>query len=299
MRTYTPAPSVALALALGLAFLGLGGSALGQTKGTGKKRSGKPAAVAATAAAAAPVMDGKAAKAVVEKLVSRDATQVVDGLAVATAAGAAGAPVAPAIETILSRGSTLPIAKAAIEALGAIGVSSSSAVLRPYLHHRAPELRRAAARAIGSTRGPEALAAFKDGLRSIDGQVRGFSATGLGTLGAPEALPELFLALDRNVSEAAASIGQLCSGADCNKFIARLGKEPFDVMTSGLDPILFRSPPFSDEVLVRLIGDIRELGTPEAGRYLADVLSRFPASGSKRVRQSLDSAVSSLPGGGK
>jgi HEAT repeat protein len=295
MRTSTPAPPFALTLALALAFLGLEGSALGQAKGTGKKRSSKPAA-----AAAAPTgMDAKAAKGVVEKLVSRDATQVVDGLTAAGAAGAAGAPVAPAIETILSRGSTLPIAKAAIEALGAIGVSSSSAVLRPYLRHRVPELRRAAARALGSTRGPEALAAFKEGLRSIDGQVRGFSATGLGTLGTAEALPELFLALDRGVSEAAASIGQLCSGAECNKFIARLGKEPFDVMTSGIDPILFRSPPFSDEVLIRLIGDIRELGTPEAGRYLADVLSRFPASGSKRVRQSLDSAISSLPGGGK
>jgi hypothetical protein len=294
MRTYASAPSVALALALGLTLLGFEGSALGQAKGRGKKGSGKPAAAAAPSG-----MDARAAKAVVEKLVSPDATQVVDGLAAATAAGASGAPVAPAIESILSRGSTIAVSKAAIEALGAIGVSSSSAVLRPYLRHRTPELRRAAARALGSTRGPEAVAAFKEGLRSIDSQVRGFSAIGLGNLGATEALPELFLALDRNVSEAAAAIGQLCAGAECDKFIARLGKEPFDVMTSGIDPILFRSPPFSDEVLIRIVGDIRELGTPEAARYLADVLGRFPASGSKRVRQLIDSAVSALPGGGK
>jgi HEAT repeat protein len=244
-------------------------------------------------------MDPKSAKAVVEKLASADATEVIDGLAAASAAGPSGTPVAPPIEALLRRGATMPVTKAALEALGAIGARSSSAAIRPYLHHRSADLRRAAARALGSTRGPEALAAFKEGLRSNDGQVRGFSATGLGTLGASEALPDLFLALDRNVGEAAASIGQLCGGADCDKFLSRLGKEPFDVMTSGIDPILFRIPPLPDEKLIKLVGDIRELGTPEAGRYLADVLNRWPATGSKRVRQSLESAVSSLPGGGR
>jgi HEAT repeat protein len=294
MRTYVPARSFTLALALGLALLGLGGAALGQAKGQGKKARGKPAAAAAPA-----VMDPRSAKAVVEKLASADAAQVIDGLTAASSAGPAGAPVAPPIEAILRRGATIPVTKAAIEALGAVGARSSSAALRPYLHHRTPDIRRAAARALGSTRGPDALAAFKEGLRSIDGQIRGFSASGLGSLGASEALPELFLALDRNVSEAAASIGQLCAGAECDKFTGRLGKEPFDVMTSGIDPILFRSPPLPDEKLIKLIGDLRELGTPEAGKYLAGVLDRWPATGSKRVRQSLESAVGSLPGGGK
>lgn len=294
MRTYVPAPSVTFALALGLALLGLGGNALGEAKDRGKKAGGKPAA-----AAAPPVLDARSARAALEKLASADAAQVIEGLAAATAAGPAGAPMAPPIEAILRRGATVPVAKAAIEALGAIGARSSSAALRPYLRHRSPELRRAAARALGSTKGPEALTAFKEGLRSTDGQVRGFSATGLGNIGASEALPELFLALDRNVSEAASSIGQLCTGAACDKFLGRLGKEPFDVMTSGIDPILFRSPPFPEEKLIKLIGDIRELGTPEAGKYLADVLGRWPATGAKRVRHALDSAVSSLPGGGK
>jgi HEAT repeat protein len=253
----------------------------------------------APAAAADPVLDEKLAQAVVAKLASNDAGEVLEGLTAAQAGGAVGAPLAPAIEGLLTRGTTLPLARAAIEALGAIGAPTSSAALRPYVRHRVPELRRAAARALGSTRGPEALAAFREGLRSPDGQVRGFSATGLGNLWAADALPDLFLALDHNVTEAAASIGLLCTVETCEKFLARLGSIPLDVMTSGIDPIFFRPKPFPDEKLVDVIGRLRELGSPEAGKYLADVLARWPAAGSKRVKQALESAVSSLPVGGK
>lgn len=253
----------------------------------------------APTAAAEPVLDEKLAQAVVAKLASNDAGDVLEGLIAAQAGGAVGAPLAPAIEGLLTRGTTLPLARAAIEALGAIGAASSSAALRPYVRHRVPELRRAAARALGSTRGPEALAAFREGLRSPDGQVRGFSATGLGNLWAVDALPDLFLALDHNVTEAASSIGLLCTVETCEKFLARLGSIPLDVMTSGIDPIFFRPKPFPDEKLVDVIGRLRELGSPEAGKYLADVLGRWPAAGSKRVKQALESAVSSLPVGGK
>ncbi len=250
-------------------------------------------------ASAAPVLDVKLSQLVVAKLASNEATDVLEGLTAAAAGGQIAAPLAPAIEGLLTRGTTLPLAKAAIEALGAIGAPSSSAVLRSYVRHRVPELRRAAARALGSTRGPEALAAFRDGLRSPDGQVRGFSATGLGNLWAADALPDLFLALDHNVTEAASSIGLLCTVETCEKFLARLGTLPLDVMTSGIDPIFFRPRPFPDDKLVDVIGRLRELGSLEAGKYLADVLGRWPAGGSKRVKQALESAVASLPVGAK
>lgn len=261
--------------------------------------AGKGQAKGKAKVAAEPVLDEKLAQAVVAKLASNDATQVLEGLTAAQAGGAVAAPLAPAIEALLVRGTTLPLAKAAIETLGAIGAASSSAALRPYVRHRVPELRRAAARALGSTRGPEALAAFRDGLRSPDAQVRGFSATGLGNLWAAEALPDLFLALDHNVTEAASSIGLLCTVETCEKFLARLGTLPLDVMTSGIDPMFFRPKPFPEEKLVDLVGRLRELGSPEAGRYLADVLGRWPVAGSKRVKQSLESAIASLPVGGR
>jgi HEAT repeat protein len=281
--------TLSFAAAALLAFLAADSPAIAAGKGKGK----------IVKLDAPPVMDDKQAKAIVAKISSADAAEVLDGLAAAGAAGSAGAPLAPPIEGLLQRGATLPVAKAAIEALGAIGAASSSAVLRPYMRHRVPDLRRAAARALGSTRGPEAVEAYREGLRSPDGQVRGFSATGLGNLWAADALPDLFTALDRNVSEAAASIGLLCTAETCPKLLAKLGSIPLDVMTSGIDPILFRSRPFPDETLIDLIGRVRELGSPDAGKYLADVLSRWPAAGSKRVKEALESAVASLPTGGK
>lgn len=275
-----------------LALLLCAGSGSAQPKGKpGGGKGGKPGS-----GPTAPAFD---AKAVGDKLASKDPSAVAEGLALAKAGGAAAAAVAAPIEDLLRRGASQAVTKAAIEALGAIGSTSSSAVLRSYLRHRAPEVRRSAVRALGSTKGPEAVAAFKEGLRMDDGMVRGFSATGLGNLGAGDALGDLFLALDHNVTEAAAAIGQLCAPADCEKFAGKTGKIGFDVMTSGFDPILFRTPSLPEEALIKLVGRLRELGTPEAARYLADVKERWPAGGSRKVKQALESAVTSIPGGGK
>lgn len=236
------------------------------------------------------------AKPLIDKIVSGDAARMVEGIAGAQAAGARAAEVAPSIEELLKRGASTAIVKGAIEALGAIGQASSSAAIRPYLRHRTQDLRRAAAKALVATKGPDAIAAFKEGLRSSDAGVRGYSAQGLGNLGATDALPELFLALDRNVSEAAAAIGQLCRPDECRAFAKKLGKVPFDVMTFGFDAILLRASPLPDDVLLETVGKIRELGTPEAGKYLVTVQGNWPKSGSAKVKQAIDTAIPSIPG---
>jgi HEAT repeat protein len=235
-------------------------------------------------------------KAMVQKIGSADPAQIAAGLAEAKDAADQAKGAAPAIEALLARGTTIPLAQAGIEALGAIRQSSSSAVIAPYLSHRSSDLRRAAVRALADTRGPAAIEAFRAGLRSSDGMVRGFSATGLGNLGAREALADLFTALERNVTESAAAIGQLCQGEECKKFAGYLGKVGFDVMTSGFDLILFRDKPLPEKDQLNLVGLIRELGTPEAGQYLADVQGRWPTHYSQKVKQAIDQAVSSIPG---
>lgn len=252
-------------------------------------------ALAAPPAAAAPAakLDAKA----LETALGAEAeAAVVEALGTLKQAGAAGAPLAPAVERLLERGTTVNIGKAAMDALGAIGKPSSSAALRPYVRHRTPELRRAAVRNLAKTKGPEAITAFREGLRSEDGMVRGFSAAGLGALGAKEATAELFLALDRGVVEAAGAAGQLCAGADCQKLTRYLGKLPFEVMTSGLDAILFRAPPLDEALLLEVVTAVRELATPEAGKYLADVAARWPATGSAKVKNALEQAVAMIPG---
>ena len=88
------------------------------------------------------------------------------------------------------------------------------------------ELRRAAVKALLKTKGPAAVKALRHALSDSDPMVRGIAATGLGTLKAKDAVPDLFVALDRKIAEAAASIGQLCAPSECEQLAGKLGRSP-------------------------------------------------------------------------
>jgi HEAT repeat protein len=139
---------------------------------------------------------------------------------------------------------------------------------------------------------------MKHALSDSDAVVRGTAASGLGALKAKDAVPELFVALDHRVNEAAASIGQLCTVEQCEQLAAKLGRVPFDVVTSGLDQVLFRpAADVNDDAKVKIIGRIREQGTLEGNKFLKDVQKRWPAGSSPRVRQAIDQAVMATAGG--
>jgi hypothetical protein len=198
---------------------------------------------------------------------------------------------------LLKQGLTPSLTLAAIETLGDTENEGASEVLAWYSRHRDVGLRRAAVQALAKTRGIAAIHALRSALSDPDPGVRGLSATGLGGIKAREAVPELFLALDHRIAEAAASIGQLCDPGECDKLTSKLGSVPFDVMTGGLDEVLFRgTTEVSDDLKVKIVGRVRELGTAEANRFLKDVQAKWPASWSQRVRQSIDQAVIATTG---
>lgn len=232
------------------------------------------------------------------ELESGDEARMLAALERVAEAREAAKALTPDVEALLRRGASAKVVGAALTAAGALRQESSSAAVAPYLRHRDEGLRRGAARALVKTGGAAAVKALRAALRSPDAGVRGVAASGLGALGAREALPDLFTALDRRVDEAATSVGQLCEPEECEKFAARLGKLPFDVMTSGFDQILFRAPDkMSDDAKLRIVGRLRELGTAEAGKFLADVAGRWPAGWSKHVKQAIDAAVKATGGG--
>jgi hypothetical protein len=143
-----------------------------------------------------------------------------------------------------------------------------------------------------------ATQALRHALSDGDPMVRGVAATGLGTLKAKDAVPDLFAALDRRVAEAAASIGQICAAQECDQLAGKLGRLPFDVVTGGLEQVLFRpQAEINDDEKVKIIGKVRELGTSQANTFLRDVQQRWPQGWSPRVRQSLDQGVLATSGG--
>lgn len=199
---------------------------------------------------------------------------------------------APVVSEVLAGGSSPKVLEEAMKTAGKLKAESLSAALAPYVQHRSEELRRAAARTLVRTRGPAATSALVLALRSGDAAVRGTAATGLGTLGAKEALPDLFRAFDHGVAEAGASIGQLCAPEECTRFEERTGKVAFDIMATGFDQILFRpASEVTDDDKLRLVGRLREIGTPDVGKFLADVGERWPKEWSKKVKQAIDAAA--------
>jgi hypothetical protein len=206
----------------------------------------------------------------------------------------------PLVAGVLARGGSAAILDEAMKTAGKLKAPALSASIAPYVQHRSDDIRRAAAKALVKTKGPAAVQALSKALRSPDPSVRGTAATGLGELGARDAIKDLFNAFDHGVAEAAASIGQLCSPAECEKFAERTGRVTFDVMQTGFDQILFRpATEISDEDKIKLVGRMRELGTVEVGKYLADVGDRWPKDWSKKVKQAIDSAAKAEAGGAK
>ena len=99
------------------------------------------------------------------------------------------------------------------------------------------------------------------------------------------------------MTEAAAAIGQLCTGDQCDKLADKLGKLPFDVVTSGLEQVLGRpASDISDDAKIKIIGKLRELGTAEGNRFLKEVEKRLPKEASPRLRQAVDQAIKATNG---
>jgi hypothetical protein len=252
--------------------------------------NGKPGAE--PAAAGAPLT-----KASLAKLKSSDPGEIGAGLDDARVSGKGALAAAPLIVDLLQKGLPYPLTVAALDTLGDIESEPTSATVSWYARHRNLEIRRSAVKALVHIKGSPAVKALRLALSDEDARVRGFAALGLGSLHARETVPDLFVALDHKVNEAAVSIGQLCAPSACEALEGRLKRVPFDVVSSGLDQILFRpTSEVSDDAKVTLIGRVRELGTGDVNLFLRDVLGRWPKTWSTRVRQSIDQAVLATSG---
>jgi HEAT repeat protein len=199
---------------------------------------------------------------------------------------------APLVEALLGRGADVKVLSRAIETLGILAQPSSGAALSPYAQHRTPELRHAALRALIATKSPLAGDVLRRSLRGNDPAQRAIAARGLGELNVRAAVPELFSVLAKDVAEAAQSLGQLCVGAECERFTGLLGRLRFEVMESGIVPLLLRpEAEVSDDVKLKLIEQLRRLATGPANQLLQTALAKFPPSGSPKVRKGLERAL--------
>jgi hypothetical protein len=248
-----------------------------------------PAKAAKPAAAAAPKskLDLPGLQKALE---SGDSAQMVGAL---ETIGNSGDPAgAPLVEALLGRGADATVLSRAIETLGVLGQPSSGAALAPYARHRTPELRRAALRALIASKSPLAGDVLRRALHGSDAAQRAIAARGLGELNVRAAVPELLTVLPKDVAEAAQSLGQLCVGAECEKFTGMLGHLRFETMESGMVPLLLRpQADVPDDVKLKLIEKLRRMATQPANQLLQTALAKFPADGSRQVKLGLERAL--------
>lgn len=200
------------------------------------------------------------------------------------------------VNQVLARGGSVNVLLRALEVAGVLAQPSSSRESAPYVNHRLAEVRRAAVRSLSQTGGPEAVAALRAALRGKDAPLRGLAASGLGTLKAKEAVPDLFAVLPHNVPEAAGAIGELCGQAECQRFVDLLGKIPFNVMESGLGPVILRTDSeLSEDFKVSVVDRLRKLQTQEAEALIKTLLAQFPQNGSVKVKVALIAASQGKP----
>ena len=196
------------------------------------------------------------------------------------------------VELLLSRGASVTVLSRAIETLGIMALPGSGAALAPYAQHRTPELRRAALRALIATKSPLAGDVLRRALHGNDPSQRAIAARGLGQLGVRAAVPELFSVLPKDVAEAAQSLGELCVADECDKFMNLLGRLRFEVMESGIVPILLRpKADVPDALKLKLIERLRRMATKPANDLLQQALTQFPADGSAEVKKGLERAL--------
>jgi hypothetical protein len=255
-------------------------------------RAGKPVAKPASAAAVSVSPD------LAKRLKSDDPAELGAALDEIRVDGRAASRLAGDVAALLDRGVSRPLTEAALETLADLEVESVGPSVAPYAAHRDVKIRRLAAQTLAHCKGPIAVRTLRQRLSDADPMVRGTAASGLGTMKARDALPDLFVALDHKVAEAAASIGQLCNPKECEDFASRLGRQPFEVMTGGFDQILFRpAGEVSDDGKLKVLGHLRELATPDANKFLRDVRKRMPKTTSPRLKQAMEQAILATGGG--
>ncbi len=207
------------------------------------------------------------------------------------ALGIDGSPAAvDVLAARIRRGLPADLLDAAMETLAVVARPETTPLLMELLHHRRATVRAKAAAALAIARGPGTEQALAAALGDLDAQVRAAAAIALGQAGTAASSERLFLAFDRGVPEAAATIARIGSPADIDRLTQYLGRQAFSLVVEALREALHRSTT-PERTKLEIIGRIGELATPEAKRFLTEyaaTLTRREATLARAAREAAE-----------
>ena len=206
--------------------------------------------------------------------------------------------VIPPLAELLRSGRSDEVTDRALQALRGLAHASAIEVLTEFTHHRRARARRLAYDALAAISDRRIPALLEQGLRDSDRNVRAACARQLGEIEARGSVDTLFLAFDRGVVEAAASIGKLGNRQAVNRFNEHLGQMPLSVMLSGYHEFVRRRD-IPDEVKIDIVGRLGEISGDMVRVFLQRYLDTFPSRGRasrSRVRTSVIETLRRIPG---
>jgi hypothetical protein len=205
--------------------------------------------------------------------------------------------VAPLIQ-LLRQGPPDDVTHSAIQALGAISDPEAVDVLIEYMRHRRARVRRLAVQSIAQIRDPRVAdkvnEALRSALRDSNDRVRGAAATAIGEHGDRGAMDLLFLAFERNVPEAAVSIGKLGGAAEAERLGGFLGRRQLSEILPGFDEFLRRAD-FGEDAKINIIHKLEEIAGPDVKRFLTNFLATPPPGLTQKVKDEAQRVIRIIP----
>jgi HEAT repeat protein len=183
--------------------------------------------------------------------------------------------------------------EAAIDTLTVLGRPEAGPVLFELVTHRRPEVRVRAVQAIAACHARGADRALVSALSDASPEVRSAAATALGELGASSAADRLFLALDRNVTEAGPALGRVARPEHVARILEYMGRLPFAQMRAVLDELLRRRDLASRSKL-DVIARLGEVATAEVRTFLTDLLASLESPANDPVRRAAQDVIARI-----
>lgn len=208
----------------------------------------------ANAAVARPLTLAQA----VQHLRAASVDEVAQGIDALTRIGTA--EVIPPLVELIHTGLADDVLETVVTKFGVIGRPEAIDELATLLHHRRASVRQRALEALAQIHDPRVRPLLESGLRDSEGAVRSEAARDLGATNARPSVELLQRAFERNVPEAAESIGRLGDAAAVDRLLEAVGHRPLSVLLPGFRAFL----------------DRRDVLDPAKLRIVEQVVSRSP-----------------------
>ena len=239
----------------------------------------------ANAAAARPLTLREAT----QRLQSADPDEITEGVDALTRIGTAEA-VAPMV-TLVRSGLADELLDLVVTKLGILGRPEAIEELGSLLRHRRPAVRLRAVTSLSQIRDDRSRPLIESGLRDSNAGVRAEAARALGRINARASLALLQRAFERNIPEAAESIGALGDAAAADRLLESVGRAPLSLLLPGFRRFLDRRD-LTDPVKLRIVEQlVSRSPTTQVKAFLQEWVRELPLADRSRARARAELAI--------